>query len=329
MLDWQWPWLFVLLPLPWLLRSLLPALSHQPTAIRVPFYAALKNAAQGNSIIDHRHWRMVLAVLMWLLLIIAAARPVWFGEPVSITTSGRDLMLAVDLSDSMRVEDMRIDGSFTTRFDTIQKVAGEFIERRRGDRIGLILFGQRSYLQSPLTFDRRAVAAQLAEALPGFAGSSTAIGDAIGMAIMTLRDRPASSRVVILITDGANTAGSEPIDATAIAIESGIRIHTIGVGATSLRVKDSSGVESSIDPSRDLDEATLMSIAADTGGEYFRAHDPVEMASIYSIIDELEPTPEEQTLRPQRSLYHWPLTASLVCTLLLLLFGLRFDRAAL
>lgn len=328
MLDWQWPWLFVLLPLPWLLRQWLPAASHQPFAIRVPFYASLMNATQGKSNSIHRRWGMLLTVLMWLLLIAAAARPVWFGEPVSITTSGRDLMLAVDLSDSMRVEDMRIDGTYTPRFDTIQRVAGEFIERRRGDRIGLILFGQRSYLQTPLTFDRSTVAAQLDEALPGFAGSSTAIGDAIGMAITTLRDRPASSRVVILITDGANTAGSEPTDATAIAVESGIRIHTIGVGATSLRVKDATGGESTIDPSRDLDEATLMSIAADTGGEYFRAHDPVEMASIYALIDQLEPTPEEQSLRPQRSLYHWPLSASLVCALLLVPFGSRSDQAA-
>ena len=327
MLDWQWPWLFLLLPLPWLLRKWLPAVSHQPFAIRVPFYTALVNATKGNSISDYRRLKMLLALLMWLLLIAAAARPIWFGEPVSVTTSGRDLMLAVDLSDSMRVEDMLTDGTYITRFDTIRKVAGEFIERRQGDRIGLILFGQRSYLQSPLTFDRSAVAAQLDEALPGFAGSSTAIGDAIGMAITTLRDRPASSRVVILITDGANTAGSEPIDATAIALESGIRIHTIGVGASTLRVKDISGVESSIDPSRDLDEATLMNIAADTGGQYFRAHDPVEMASIYAIIDQLEPTPEEQSLRPQRSLYHWPLSASLACALLLLPFGSRSDQA--
>ena len=328
MLDWQWPWLLVLLPLPWLLRWWLPAVSHQPFAIRVPFYTTLANAAQGNSGGHYLRLRMLLAVLMWLLLIAAAARPVWFGEPVSVTTSGRDLMLAIDLSDSMRIEDMRIDGELTTRFETIQKVAGEFIERRRGDRIGLILFGQRSYLLTPLTFDRSTVAAQLDEALPGFAGSSTAIGDAIGLAITTLRDRPASSRVVILMTDGANTAGSEPNDATAIAVESGIRIHTIGVGATSLRVKDISGNESTIDPSRDLDEATLMSMAADTGGEYFRAHDPAEMASIYTVIDQLEPTPEEQLLRPQRSLYHWPLSAALACALLLLPLGSRSELPA-
>lgn len=319
MLSWQWPWLVVLLPAPWLVRQLLPAFESKPSAIRVPFYTDLTQLPVNASARVARRLHVLLALLMWLLLLVAAARPIWYGEPVSIASSGRDLMLAIDLSDSMRIDDMQIDSRFVTRMDAIKQVAGKFIERRRGDRIGLILFGQRSYLQTPLTFDRTSVVVQLDEALPGFAGSSTAIGDAIGMAISTLRDRPAASRVLVLLTDGANTAGTDPEEAAGIAVESGIRIHTIGVGAKSRTIIDVTGGERKIDPSRDLDEASLQYIADTTGGRYFRAHDPQEMESIYAVIDELEPAPEQQTLRPQRSLYHWPLSLAFLCCVLLML----------
>ncbi len=201
---------------------------------------------------------------------------------------------------------------------SIKAVVGDFIQRRPSDRIGLILFGQRSYLITPLTFDHRTVSTQLREALPGFAGSSTAIGDAIGLAISTLRDRPAQSRVLVLLTDGANTAGSEPLEALDVAIEAGIRIHAVGVGANEKEVVDVVGERRTIDPSRDLDEASLQAIAAATGGEYFRAHNPQEMLSIYATLDELEPEPEAQIVRPQRSLYHLPLAAVLVLFLLVL-----------
>jgi len=144
------------------------------------------------------------------------------------------------------------------------------------------------------------------------------------MAITTLRDRPTESRVLVLMTDGANTSGSDPTDAVDIAVESGIRIHTIGVGAMSKRILDVTGGERVIDPSRDLDETTLQLIAQATGGQYFRAHDATEMAEIYEVIDTLEPAPEEKTLRPQLSLYHWPLAlAGLSCFALLLLPGRR------
>lgn len=297
----------------------MPVFEARPAAIRVPFYAELSKISNRTSAPMGYRVQALLTLSMWLLMIMAAARPIWYGEPVSITSSGRDLMLAIDLSDSMRIDDMQIGSAFVTRLDAVKQVAGKFIERRRGDRIGLILFGQRSYLQTPLTLDRRSVVIQLNEALPGFAGSSTAIGDAIGLAIATLRDRPAASRVLVLLTDGANTAGTEPEDAIDIAVESDIRIHTIGVGARSKRIIDVTGGEREIDPSRDLDESTLQYIANTTGGQYFRAHDPQEMESIYALIDALEPAPEEQMLRPQRSLYHWPLALALLCCLLVLL----------
>lgn len=323
MLNWQWPWMLLLLPLPWLARKLLAPVATRRSALRVPFYTELVQLPIRSISIFRRYLKPLLACIMWVSLVIAAARPVWYGEPVEVATSGRDLLLAIDLSDSMRIDDMLLDNQPATRLDAIKQVAGNFIEQRRGDRIGLILFGQRSYLITPLTFDRQSVVAQLNEALPGFAGSSTAIGDAIGLAITTLRDRPASSRILVLLTDGANTAGTDPTQATEIALETDIRIHTIGIGAYSHRILDVTGGERTIDPSRDLDEASLQAIADTTGGRYFRAHDSMEMATIYATIDELEPVADVKTLHPQRSLFHWPLALAWTSCLLLLLVPQR------
>jgi len=317
MLDWQWPYLLLLFPLPWILRAVLPDAKREQVRVRIPTYEQLvhlqKNHTSSFRNTLSKPWlRALLATLMWLALLISAARPMWFGEPVTVSNSGRDLLLALDLSDSMKIDDMLDSDTRVTRIQAIKKVAGDFIERRKGDRVGLIVFGQNSYLQSPLTFDRASVAIQLREALAGFAGSSTAIGDALGMGIKLLRDRPSEGRVLILLTDGANTIGSDPEEATAIAVEADIRVHTIGVGASSMETTDVAGGKVIVDPSRDLDESVLQTIASRTGGRYFRAHDPAEMQSIYATIDELEPIPEEQSLRPQRSLYHWPLALALI-----------------
>ncbi len=318
MLSWQWPWLLIVLPLPWLLRRWIPARQKSLTVLRVPFYHQLHQAAAAQSSAAPAKFTALAALLCWCCLVLAALRPVWFGEPVSVVNSGRDLLLAVDISDSMRIDDMPSQDAFITRMAAIKQVASEFIEQRRGDRMGLILFGQRAYLQTPLTFDRRAVTVQLMEALPGFAGSSTAIGDAIGKAISVLRSRPGQSRVLVLLTDGANTSGSDPRQALDIAREAKIKIHTIGVGADSLSVTDNTGATRRINPSKDLDEATLQIVAGQTGGRYFRARDPADLAAIYAVIDELEPMPEPQTVRPRKNLYHWPLTIALLLFVVIL-----------
>nr|MBX2823499.1 VWA domain-containing protein [Gammaproteobacteria bacterium] len=256
MFSWLWPWIGIVLPLPLLIRRWIRPQPHTPVTLKVPFFNTLDQAS-GSSRQRTFPLGAWLASLLWLCLVAAAARPVWFGDPVNIATSGRDLMLALDISDSMRIEDMPQQELYITRIQAIKEVASRFIEARAGDRVGLILFGQRSYLMSPLTFDRNSVVEQLQEALPGFAGSSTAIGDAIGKAIEILRDRPVASRVLILMTDGSNTHGSEPAEALDIALEAGIRIHTIGVGGTRVRTVFADGRQMEIDPTRDLDEATL------------------------------------------------------------------------
>lgn len=313
MLEWSWPWFVILLPLPWLIRKLLPDYQSRPSALVVPFYDDLASLSENQA--GSSYTRIALMVIMWCSLLAAVARPIWYGEPVDIATSGRDLMMAIDISDSMRIDDMVVNGSNVMRIDVVKSIAGEFIERRESDRIGLILFGQQAYLQTPLTFDRQSVIAELADALPGFAGSSTAIGDAMGLAVSLLRDRPAESRVLILLSDGSNTFGSDPFSAMQVATEAKIKIHAIGIGADTHTGEDVIGRKIEIDPSRDLDEQSLAAIADSTGGRYFRARSVEELSTIYTTIDELEPAPAKEFVRPQRSLYHWPLTVALLCAI--------------
>jgi Ca-activated chloride channel family protein len=215
------------LPLPLLVAWFLPrAPEMQGTALRVPFYAALSRIAAGRQAPASRR-RLLLAVLAWVLLVCAAARPQFAGPPVRLLVTGRDLLLAVDISGSMETEDMQLGERVTDRLTAVKAVAGAFIEQRQGDRLGLILFGDQAYLQTPLTFDRETVRTLLNEAAIGLAGKSTAIGDAIGLAVKRLRERPAENRVLILLTDGANTSGSvDPLKAADLAAREGVRIYS-------------------------------------------------------------------------------------------------------
>lgn len=320
MLEWMWPYALALAPLPLLVRWFAPPVKQGAGAIRVPFFRELARlATDGSGKTQGRGLMILLSALAWLMLVLAVARPTWVGESVTLPQDGRDLMLAIDISGSMREDDMLVGRSYVTRLDSVKKVVGEFVEQRIGDRIGLILFGEQGYLQTPLTFDRDTARTQLTEALPGFAGNSTAIGDAIGLSISTLRNRPSESRVLILLTDGANTSGTDPREAMKIAQEAGIRIHTVGVGAETKLERGIFGGVRETYPSRDLDEDLLREIATTTGGQYFRARDPESMARIYGEINKLEPVPEESTYRPIKSLFHWPLSGALAFGTLLVL----------
>jgi Ca-activated chloride channel family protein len=255
----------------------------------------------------------LLAALAWALLVTAAARPQLVGEPIALPMQGRDLMLAVDISESMAEEDMVIANRAVDRLTAVKAVAGDFIERRAGDRVGLILFGTQAYQQAPLTFDRPTVRTLLFEAEVGLAGKATAIGDAIGLAVKRLRDDAATDRVLILLTDGANTAGSiEPRKAAELAAKEGVRIYTIGVGS---EPRGAFGLSMG---GAQIDEPTLEAIAEATGGRFFRARDLRGLQAIYAALDELEPqVSDEQTYRPVEDLFQWPLGAALLFSALI------------
>ena len=308
MLHLAWPWMLLLLPLPWLVVRFLPRANAQSGALFLPFAATL-STAWVPSLSRHARMRSLLFVLIWLLLIAAAARPQWLGDPLPVPTTGRRLMLAVDVSGSMATQDMAGNES---RLSVVQQVAGDFIKHRQGDQVGLILFGTQPYLQAPLTTDLDTVGQFLRESMVGMAGQQTAIGDAIGLALKRLDSDHSAGRkgemVLILLTDGGNNAGMmDPLAAAKMAASAGMRIYTIGVGAAAQQgFFGTSG-------NTDLDEGTLKSIARITGGEYFRATDAAALQKVYERIDKLEPSAaREQWYRPHREWFQWPLGLALL-----------------
>ena len=318
MFEFTWPWVFVLAPLPWLMRVWLPPADSGDAALRVSFIAELETLSSRKARISLPSWRQqVPAIVVWLLLLCAAARPEWVGEPLPLPASGRDLMLAVDVSGSMDYPDMNWNGESISRLLLVKRLLGDFIEGRTGDRVGLILFGTNAYLQAPLTFDRRTVRTWLEESLSGIAGNTTSIGDAIGLAVKRLRQRPADSRVLVLITDGANNDGKlDPLTAAKLAAEQGVRIYTIGIGAD----PQHQGVFGALGfgGGMELDEPNLKAIAQATGGQYFRARNQAELQQIERSLDELEPVEQSPIMaRPALALYPWPLTLALLASILL------------
>ncbi len=333
MLVFAWPWAGVLLLLPLLVYHFSPPSQEQKgAALWVPrldpFQALIGSRVEKGRRPRKCGWRRLFLLgsmaLIWLLLVLACARPQWLGEPVQLPLAGRDLLLCVDLSGSMNIEDFSVHGRQVPRLTALQVVADDFIARRQGDRVGLILFADKPYVQTPLTFDRKTVRQLLDEAVIGLAGDRTAIGDAIGLGVKHLRNVTASrqSAVMILLTDGSNNSGVLlPEQAAAIAAQEGIRIHTIGIGAEQMEV---GGLFArTVNPSADMDEVALLSIAEKTGGNYFRARDTVELNKIYTQIDALEPVDSDaRYYRPFAEVYPWPLALALA-----LLVGLLLSTA--
>ncbi|MDO6461134.1 VWA domain-containing protein [Granulosicoccaceae sp. 1_MG-2023] len=326
MMQFAWPWMGLMLILPLLVWWGVPAVrAERESALQVPDLHGFDglSAARAQT---RPGLRQLGLFLLWSLLVLAAMRPQWVGEPQQTPSSGRDLILGVDISGSMQEEDFRYAGRYVSRLAVVRELARQFIARREGDRIGLILFGEQAYVQTPLTLDRNTVQHFLAEATVGLAGKATAIGDAIGLSIKRLRERPEGARVLILLTDGANTAGNvDPAEAAQLAKRLGIRIYTIGVGSDG-RSRSAFGFPFGGRGS-DLDEAALIGIAEATGGEYFRARSTEEMEQIYARIDQLEPTESGgEALRPRKEWFHWPLGLALLCGLSWLIVGLSAER---
>lgn len=311
MFDFSWWWAFSLLPLPLLVYFFAKPLVR-PAAIQLPRLPKELGEKKNTQLS-----RILLMLLFWLSLVTALARPVWYGEPVQINPEHRDMMLAVDLSGSMQIEDMVVEGLQTTnRLDAVKNVVNEFIQKREGDRLGLVLFADHGYLQTPLTLDRNTVAAQLDRAVLGLIGEMTAIGEGLAVASKTFIDSKAPQRVIILLSDGANTAGLiEPKEAAELAKDNNITIYTIGIGADAMRQRNFFGTYT-VNPSADLDEKTLTEIANMTGGKYFRARNPEELEQIYAIIDQLEPiSTASQTWRPRDELFRFPLAIALLLSI--------------
>lgn len=320
MLTLAWPWALLALPLPILLRRLLPEANElQEAGLRVPGLARFSKLTGRAASEQLLNWHFWVAVIAWLLLVLASARPEHIGDELDVPVSGRNLMLAVDLSGSMDQKDFALGQTRVDRLTATKAVASDFISRRDGDRIGLILFGERAYLQVPLTLDRETVKILLMEAFIGLAGEKTAIGDAITLAVKRIHDQETDGgeQVLVLLTDGANTAGEiDPLKAADLARQVGLKIYTIGIGAEQIEVASIIGGRRRINPSADLDEATLTKIAELTGGRYFRATDTETLQDIYRLVDELEPVEEpEAGFRPVRSLYYLPLAGAFALAL--------------
>ncbi len=333
MISFFWPWVFAILPLPYLLRALLPrARQNNDAALYVPHladYGALKSDAVINKT---SRWQLLLYTLAWLCLVIAASRPQWTGDAIELPVSGRDLMLAIDFSKSME-QPIRHNLGSISRITATKAVASAFIERRIGDRIGLIIFADQAYVQAPLTFDRTTVNILLHEAFTGLAGQATAIGDAIGLAVKRLsahrstnhiepkknsatdksRKKISEEQVLILLTDGINNRGElTPLKAAEIAAKKGLKIYTIGVASRG---------------SREVDDATLQRVADLTGGKYFRAYNTADLVEIYQLLDELEPVEKDvKSYRPIKALFYIPLAASFIfaATLAVFLYSPHF-----
>jgi Ca-activated chloride channel family protein len=324
----QLTWPLLLLPLPILIYLYLPAVNEQSAALRVPFFAAIKSLETQRKGSARAAWaRLMGLIILWVSLVIACCRPVIIGESIALPTSARDLLLAVDISGSMDERDMLIQRTPATRIQMVKHVLSGFIDRRAGDRIGLVLFADHAYLQAPLTFDTNTVKQLLLEAQLGFAGQKTAIGDAIGVSIKRLIERPAESRTLILLTDGANNSGSvTPLEAGQLAAEQGVKIYTIGIGSEKTTRGGIFGRSLRQNLSADLDEATLTLIAEQSGGRYFRATSPEQLEAIYAELDLLEPVEQnEQSFRPVKELFYWPLSLALAAMLALLLPELRLN----
>ncbi len=306
MFSFYWVWAFILLPLPLLIRLLPPIKVQRITSLYVPFLEDSIETLDDNK---SKKAIYLIPILMWLLFVSAIARPQITGEPIAIPTEGRDIQLAIDVSGSMRSLDMIIENTRVDRLTAVKYVISKFIQRREGDKLGLILFGDNAYVQSPLSFDRKTINTLLQESFLGIAGKSTAIGDAIGLSVKkVIEDKEKnkkSKRILILVTDGVNTASVDPLEAAKIAKEEGLKIYTIGIGS------DGSSFQQfgrALNNNAEIDEETLKKVANITGGKYFRAKSAESLEGIYQELDKLEPvTYKEKFLRLVNELFYIPL----------------------
>lgn len=305
-----WPWALLALPLPWLMRWW-PRRNAAAPALRVPYAAgALAELGQSSGAAGWRIGRLLLW-LAWACLCVAMARPQQLGEPVTPPQQGRQMMLAVDVSGSMSEPDMMLGNQVVQRLSAAKAVLADFLDRRDGDRVGLLIFGERAYTLTPITADLTTVRNQLTDSEVGLAGRDTAIGDAIALAVKRLREQPEGQRVLILLTDGVSNAGVlQPLRAAELAKAEGVRVYPVAFGGDGGMSLFGVQIAAGDDP---VDEATLRRIAELTGGRAFRARNTDELAGIYAELDRLEPiTAAGAAVRPYIERYAWPLALAML-----------------
>jgi len=316
MFEFTYLWMFLLLPLPLLARYFLKAQKRSYTQVWIPLAQGISEQQTESK---NSYLSTVIPWLVWCLLLCALAKPIWFGEPIRLQQESRDMIVALDLSGSMQEVDMPLNGKTVDRLTLVKNLLNDFIELRHGDRLGLILFADHAYLQTPLTFDLNTIKQMVTETEHGLVGRQTAIGESIGLAIKRFVENKNEQRVLILLTDGANTAGViDPIQAAKQAAKNNITIYTVGIGAEVMLRKNFFGTQR-VNPSAELDENALTEIAKLTGGQYFRARNQDELQAIYQQLNNLEPIESDfLEFRPEKNLFYWPLS---LATLILLIFA--------
>lgn len=304
----EYPWLLALLPLPILVYWLLPAYKEEQDSLRLTFFGYI-SAEMGltpapGAVVPRTNWlQKILATVCWALIILALARPQFVEPPLQKIQPGRDLMLALDISQSMETPDFfTADHTRMRRVDAVKRVVGDFIGKRKSDRIGLIVFGQSAYPVAPFTLDHAACLEMLAQTDVGMAGPQTMIGDAIGLAIKQFNASDAKQRVLILLTDG-NDTGSRmpPSKAAEIAKQNNITIHVVGIGDPRASGEDK------------VDYAALAKIATATGGQVFHGENRAELEKAYATLDQITPQNfKTVSYQPKRELFMFPLAAAVV-----------------
>lgn len=305
------PWMFLLLPLPILVRAILPPFHDTRPAVRVPIFDLLVSsvdttASRGAVVRRRTRSQAILYAVVWISVVTALARPQWLQPPIVQEVATRDLMLAIDLSGSMETEDfVNSEGKTVDRLTAVKEVLDDFLTRRQGDRVGMIVFGTGAFVQIPFTQDLEVCRELLDQTAVRMAGPKTAFGDAIGLAITLFERSDLEDRVIIALTDG-NDTGSKvpPAEAAKIAADNDILIHTIGVGDPTTAGE------------QQLDEDALREVAKVTGGQYFFAADRNELSDVYAELDRIGERPVETiSHRPKQDMFHWPLAIGFLLAL--------------